>query len=75
MEKGTGFLDVTVDLLLECPLLQLLPRSYRLIGADVGLVGCCRFIFESEHIKGDNVRLIAKIEDAGAVRTITIEPI
>lgn len=70
--KGTGFLNVTVELLEECPIWHVLPRTYRIIGSERSLPGIVRFVVESDELTGHGHELTCLVKDEGSARTILV---
>ena len=72
-EKGTGFLDISAELLAEFPLLQMMPRAFQLVGTSIGERGVCRFVFESAEIRGTWVRLRVTVEESNFQRKLVVD--
>lgn len=70
MNKGTGYIDVTVQVL---PMvLGLLPSPFRIIGSRNADNEIVRLMVESEEIVGDFHDLRCTVSDKGTTRTVEI---
>jgi hypothetical protein len=70
--KGTGFLNVTVELLEACPIWALMPGTYRIVGSERSLPGIIRFVVESDELSGSGHELTCVVTDHGSIRKILV---
>jgi hypothetical protein len=71
--KGTAFLDVTVEAF--APLVDFLPRAYRIIGSAANQYPeTVRLLVESDELNGHGHILTCEVHDVGSVRTIVVRP-
>lgn len=73
MAKGTGTLDVAVELL---PIITaLLPKTYEIVGSlESTVVGVVRIKVSSDLIVGDSNLLECVVRDAGSTRRVMVLP-
>ncbi|GBD48088.1 hypothetical protein [Methylopila sp. Yamaguchi] len=72
MTKGTGYIDMTPEVLPH--VLALLPRTYEVVGSDKAAdKGFIRLILASDQIEGDGRQLTMQVTDDHGVRTAKVQ--